>query len=178
MAQQVLVLFLLVAVGYAGGKAKWFGHEAVRGCTELVLLVATPCVIIQSFQKPFDRSMLAGLGAAALIALGVHAAAIGLTHLVFRDKDEARRRVLRFGTVFSNAGYMSLPLQQALLGEEGVFYGAAYVAVFNLIVWSCGVLEMSGDRKNLSVKKLVLNPGMIGLAFGLPIFLFRSRFRR
>lgn len=81
-------------------------------------------------------------------------------------------RVLRFGTVFSNAGYMSLPLQQALLGEEGVFYGAAYVAVFNLIVWSCGVLEMSGDRKNLSVKKLVLNPGMIGLAFGLPIFLF------
>ena len=172
VAQQVLVLFLLVAVGYAGGKAKWFGHEAVRGCTELVLLVATPCVIIQSFQKPFDRSMLAGLGAAALIALGVHAAAIGLTHLVFRDKDEARRRVLRFGTVFSNAGYMSLPLQQALLGEEGVFYGAAYVAVFNLIVWSCGVLEMSGDRKNLSVKKLVLNPGMIGLAFGLPIFLF------
>lgn len=171
VAQQVLVLFLLVAVGYAGGKAKWFGQGAVRGCTELVLLFATPCVIIQSFQKPFDASMLAGLGAAVLIALGVHAATIVIARLVFWDKDEARRRVLRFGTVFSNAGYMSLPLQQALLGEEGVFYGAAYVAVFNLILWSYGVLEMSGDRKSLSVKKLLLNPGLIGLACGLPIFL-------
>lgn len=172
VAQQVLVLFVLVAVGYICGRAKWFGREAVRGCTELVLLFSTPCAIIRSFQKPFDATMLAGLGAASMVALGVHIGSIALVHLVIRDKDAARRRVLRFGTVFSNAGYMSLPLQQALLGDEGVFYGAAYVAVFNLVLWSYGVIAMSGERKNLSVKKLVFNPGLIGLAIGLPIFLF------
>lgn len=43
--------------------------------------------------------------------------------------------------------------------------------VFNLVLWSYGLLEMSGDRRSLSVKKLVFNPGMIGLAAGLVVFL-------
>ena len=94
-----------------------------------------------------------------------------IAHLVFRDKDEARRRVLRFCTVFSNAGYMALPLQSALLGETGVFYGAAYVAVFNLVLWSYGLVTMSGEKTGLSAKKLLLNPGVIGLAAGLLVFL-------
>lgn len=79
--------------------------------------------------------------------------------------------MLRFGVVFSNAGYMSIPLQKALLGEDGVLVGAAYLVVFNLVLWSYGLLEMSGDRRSLSVKKLVFNPGMIGLAAGLVVFL-------
>ena len=65
---------------------------------------------------------------------------------------------------------MAIPLQKALLGEEGVFYGAAYVAVFNLVLWSYGVLAMSGERKNLSSRKLLINPGVIGLAAGLLLF--------
>ena len=66
---------------------------------------------------------------------------------------------------------MSIPRQKALLGEDGVLVGAAYLVVFNLVLWSYGLLEMSGDRRSLSVKKLVFNPGMIGLAAGLVVFL-------
>ena len=65
---------------------------------------------------------------------------------------------------------MAIPLQKALLGEDGVFYGAAYVAVFNLVLWSYGVMAMSGDRKALSARRLLLNPGVIGLAAGLLLF--------
>ena len=172
VAQQVLVLFILIGVGVVGGKCQLFGREAVAGMTEIVLLFATPCVIIQSFQRPFDKNMLGGLGAAALAAVLVHAVAIGIATLVFRDENEARRRVLRFGVVFSNAGYMSLPLQEALLGEDGVFYGAVYVAVFNLVLWSYGLILMSGGEGRLSPRKLLLNPGVIGLTAGLIIFFF------
>ena len=101
--------------------------------------------------------------------MAVHALGIAAAHLSFRG-EEARERVLRFGVVFSNAGYMAIPLQKALLGEDGVFYGAAYVAVFNLVLWSYGVMAMSGDRKALSARRLLLNPGVIGLAAGLLLF--------
>lgn len=172
VGQQVLILFLLVAAGFFCGRRHVFGETAVKGMTEVVLLFATPCVIIQSFIRPFEPSMLAGLGIAALVALGVHAVSIGLAHLIFRDREEGRRRVLRFATVFSNAGYMGLPLQQALLGETGVFYGATYIAVFNLVLWSYGLWSMGGEKGGLTVRKLVFNPGVVGLLIGLAIFLF------
>lgn len=171
VTQQVFILFLLAAVGFICGKFKILTHQAVKGFTDFVLTFVIPCVIIQSFQRPFDPAMLTSLGIAALAALGVHLLGILIAHLVFRDKNLARRRVLRFSVVFSNAAYMSLPLQQALLGEDGVFYGAAYIAVFNLLLWSYGLVSMSGDRESISPRKLLLNPGVIGLVVGLALFL-------
>ena len=145
-------------------------ENAVRTLADLTLLIATPCVIVESFLREVEAEKLLWLGVAALAAVAVHLLSILAARLAVRDEKEARRRVLRFGVVFSNAGYMSIPLQKALLGEDGVLVGAAYLVVFNLVLWSYGLLEMSGQRSSLSVKKLVLNPGMIGLAVGLLVF--------
>ena len=173
VAEQVVVLFLLIGVGALCAKTGIIKEVAIKSCSDLVLIVVTPCVIIQSFQRPFDAAMLKGLGLACLIALSIHIVTILLAHLLLHDPVAARERVLRVGAVLSNAGFMSLPLQNALLGEDGVFYGAAYVAIFNLILWSYGLVEMSGSRQNLSPRKLILNPGVLSLAIGLMLFLVR-----
>lgn len=176
VAQQVFVLFLLIGIGVILGKTKVLNQAAIKSCTDMVLLIISPCVIIQSFMRDFDTTMFRNLGIAALAALLIQIGSILLAHAVFRDADGSRRRVLRFGTVFSNSGYMAIPLQQALLGDIGVFYGAAYINVFNLILWSYGLMEMSGDKQSLSNKKSVIkifiNPGTIGLLIGMGIFLF------
>ena len=65
---------------------------------------------------------------------------------------------------------MAIPLQQTILGDDGVFYGAVYVAVFNIVNWTYGVILMSGDKKAVSPKKAVLNPGIIGTAIGILVF--------
>ena len=173
VAEQVVVLFLLIGVGALCAKTGIIKEVAIKSCSDLVLIVVTPCVIIQSFQRPFDAAMLKGLGLACLIALSIHIVTILLAHLLLHDPVAARERVLRVGAVLSNAGFMSLPLQNALLGEDGVFYGAAYVAIFNLILWSYGLVEMSGSRQNLSPRKLILTPGVLSLAIGLMLFLVR-----
>lgn len=170
VAQQVLILFILIGVGFVCGRKKILTEQAVKSCAELVLLFATPCVIVDSFIKNRHPSMLAALGKVALAALVVHIIGITAAYLFFRKGDAVRKNVLRFGTVFSNAGYMCIPLQQAVLGDEGVMYGAAFVAVFNIVMWSYGLVEMSGSTRSFSVRKLILNPGIIGLAAGLVIF--------
>lgn len=169
--KQVIVLLLLIALGVLLTKRGIFTEAGVKSMTDLVLLFVTPCVIIKSFIREFDPSTLKAVLISFIAAVGVHVLFIVIGTLLCRSKDEARRRVLRFGVVFTNCGYMSLPLQEAVLGFDGILYGASFIAIFNLIVWSYGITEMSGDRRYISPKKLILNPGIIGLTVGLIIFL-------
>ena len=169
---QVLILMILVALGAMLSKTGILTESGVRSITDMVLMTVTPCVIIKSFVREFDAKALKGLLISFLIAALVHIGFIVLSRIILHSKDISRERVLRLGVVFTNCGYMSLPLQEAILGETGVFYGSSFIAIFNLFVWSYGIITISGDKKYLTPKKLVFNPGMIGLAVGLVIFLF------
>lgn len=171
VSQQVFILFIIVLVGFICSKAKFFSSECIAGIVKFVLYVVTPCVIIESFHREFDSEMLKQLGIAVVFSFVAHGIAILIAHVVIRDKDEARKKVFQFGTVFSNCGYMALPLQNALLGSNGIFFGAAYIAVFNILVWTYGLCLMSGSKKDISLKKVFLNPGLIGVVLGLLFFL-------
>lgn len=167
---QVLTLFLLIAIGAACAKTRLLSEGAVKAMANLVLYIATPCVIIKSCIRDFDPAMLWGFLTVVAVAAANHLLLMLVARLLYRNQEEGRRRVLRCATVFSNAGYMAIPLQQAILGEVGVFYCAAYVIVFNVFLWTYGLVEMSGERR-LSVKQILLNPGVIGVAVGLTLFL-------
>ena len=172
VGEQVLVLFVLIGIGYLCGKVKFLDSHTAKRITDIVLYVVTPCVIIHAYQIEFNPSVLKNLGITALCAIGVHLFSVLLVGMVFRNVADNKRKVLKFGTVFSNCGFMSLPLQQAILGDEGVLYGAAFIGVFNIFVWTYGVVCMSGDRKELSVRKIILNPGILGVFVALVLFLF------
>lgn len=171
VSQQVIILFLLIGVGFLCGKTKLLNENAAKKMTDLVLYIVTPCVMINAFQREFNSDMLLNLGITALCSALIMTGSIFAVNIIVKDKDIARRKALRFGTVFSNCGFMSLPLQSAILGKDGVFYGSVFVAVFNIIIWTYGLFSMSGRKSDLSVKKLLLNPGVLGVIAGLLLFL-------
>ena len=183
VAAQVGVLFALMAVGAVCRRVRLVDETAVKGIVNVLLLVVTPSLIIDSFQRPFDSSMMHGFFWAFAIASFAHFAIILLARLFSRGDDKSRP-VLRLAMVFSNAGFMGIPLEQAILGAEGVFYGIVYVVVFNFFMWSWGLYEMrsqvplsnSNSRLQLSkerwrsLRPMIVNPGTVGLAIGLPLF--------
>ena len=169
---QVMILMIMIAVGFAAAKAKIMTAEGARCCTDIALIIATPCVIIKSLIREYSNEIMKSLAFAIFITLLVQVLMIFLSRLILHSKDKARERVLRFGTIFANCGFMSLPLQQVILGADGTLYGSAYVIMFNLVIWSYGVFLISGDKKYIKPKKLFVNPGIIGLAIGLVIFIF------
>ena len=179
VAGQVAILFVLMATGAAMRKARLLTDAAAEGMVNLLILIVTPCLIVDVFQRPFSPSMLKGLGIAFGIALLGHLAVIAAARLLVRHRDENVRRPMMLAAVFSNAGFMGIPLEQAVLGDSGVFYGIVYVAVFNLVMWSWGYRTMcgresgnpeSGIRAGGSRMKMFVNPGTVGIAFGLPLF--------
>ena len=175
IAQQVLVLFILISVGFGCGKKGVLTEHASKKMTDIVLYVVTPCVMVSAFQREFSFELLGSVLVAALTAAAIMTASILLTRLVIRDKNEARKKVLQFAVIFSNCGFMSLPLQKALLGDDGWFFGSIFVAVFNVFCWTYGLVDMSGDKKQLSIKKLALNPGIIGVTAAVILFICQLR---
>ena len=173
VSKQVGVLFALMVVGFLCNRRKLLNAVAIKGVTELLVLIVTPCVIVHSFiQQKFAPSLLGDLGWALAMSVFAHAVGAAIAFLCLHDRNPNRGGVLRFATIFSNAGFMGIPLEYALLGADGVFFGAMYVVVFNLVCWSLGVAVMCRGMMNVGLRALFVNAGTVGVALGLPFFLF------
>ena len=66
VSQQVLILFILIAVGYVCGKTKLINETGSKVMTDVVLYFVTPCVIIDAFQREFNVNMLIKLVVSAV----------------------------------------------------------------------------------------------------------------
>ncbi|MCQ2523658.1 MAG: AEC family transporter [Lachnospiraceae bacterium] len=173
VGSQVAILFILIALGFFGAKKKMLNDEGIKSINNIMLYFVTPCVVIHAFQRDFDPLLLKNLIMCIIAAILSHAICFVLAMLLIKNKDEGKRKVYRFTSIFSNCGFMALPLLEALLGSEGVFYGAGYLAVFNILVWSFGQYSMAKGQGDFDVKKAILNPGVLASIIGV-IFFFTS----
>jgi predicted permease len=171
VAEQVVILFLLIAVGLTMAKVKWVDDNGIRQMTQLLLMIVTPCVIIDSFQMDFSVDLLTGLVISVISAVVSHFVGILLGRFLFKKHPDSDRKIMRYSIIFSNCGFMCIPLLYAVLGPIGVFYGSAYIAVFNIVQWTYGIILMTGDRQDINLRRALINPGTIGMALGLLFFL-------
>lgn len=169
---QVAILILLAVVGFACHKGKLFTAQTAKACNGLLFYIVTPAVICHSFIK-LERS------ADTLKLLGIAVAAATLFHFFaaipvkFLYNKSSASKVYKFASMYGNVGYMGIPLSQAVLGSTGVFISSVVVFVFNIFAFTHGasIMNPSKDGK-INVFKMLVNPGTIGLAMGLPLFLF------
>ena len=171
-AKQVGILYILVAVGFICDKVGLFKEKTARLSNDLLFYIITPAVIVTAFMsmdntpENYKKLMLAFVFAAAIQIVG---ALIALPF--FRDKEKADNCIYKFASNYGNVGYMALPLANAVLGAEGVFYCSVVVMVFNISSFTHGIMVMTGEKK-FDAKKLILNPGTVAVLIGLPLFIF------
>lgn len=178
VALQVLIMFIYIAAGYILTRTKRFSRTGAKEATNILLLYVTPSVLINSYQGKIDAfapSLLSGLGIAVIFTLLSHAIGILVATLLCRKTSGDNYKVDLFSSVYSNCGFMAIPILEAVLGADGVFYGSAYLAFFTILYWTHGIVTYAGDRKALSVKSLFLNPGVIGTVIALSLFLLRIK---
>lgn len=169
VSEQVFVMVVLVAIGFLCGKLKMLTDEASRGLSSILMYVIAPCILISSFQRPFNALMMHNFLLTFFIGFVISAASAVLTRFTIRAPEPARNKVLRSTIIFPNCGMISLVLQNSLYGADGVFYGAAYMGIFNLFFWTYGVLLL-GRKEDIHFQNTVLNPGVLGTIVGLIFF--------
>ena len=166
LIQQILVMLAMMAVGAVLVRVGMVDEAGTKQLSSIALYVATPAVIIQAFAIEFDPEQLVNalwMGLFFTLALVVSAA---IAYLVCGKAD----RVGQFAVIFSNSGFVGIPIISGLLGPEFVFYVTITMAVGTFALWTYGVLLMSGDKGQISMKKIVTNPAVIALLVGLALF--------
>lgn len=174
VGQQVLILFALMAVGFALGKTGRMDDKSSLTLTNLVIYAVSPAMMVVAFQREKDTADLHNFFVCMLLAVVVHVVSIALAYLFLRGKDHACG-AMRFGAVFSNCGFMGYPLMTALLGSIGVFYGSAYVVVFTVLAWTAGIYMVTHDTHKLGLKAIVLNPGVLSVIVAMALYLLSVR---
>jgi len=168
---QIAVMVLLMAIGYLCFRLRYIDNTGAGQLSTVLNRLVAPSVIIHSFQREFEpetaKALFVSVGCAFLYFL----VAIAIAHLFFR-KNTVGRPDKRFCTVFTNCGFMSLPLLEALFDSFGLFLGSAFIVVNNILLWSYGVDQLTTDvPKGQRLRNMLLNPGTVSLAIGLALFL-------
>ncbi len=173
VVSQVLILFILIGVGFIAGKVRMINDHGIRQLTNVLLVIITPSIIIQSFQTPFDVSLIRGMLIALVSAIFSHLAGAVIGKMIYRSSPDDRSRVMQFSVVFSNCGFMCIPLLDAILGSKGVLYGSVYIVVFNAAQWTYGVRLMTGGKEAMNFKRALINPGNVSIMIAFPLFLLQ-----
>ena len=170
----VAILVLLIVPGYLIAKFRLAGDGFGKGLSNLVLYIAQPALFIAGYVTvDATREVALRMVATFIFACLFHLLFYAAGKLVFRRAPEAQKKVLIFSTVFTNAGYMGLPLLEALFFDtcpEITIYGTVYCFVFNIMGWSLGAYIYTKDKRYVSLKKIFLNPASISCLVGILFF--------
>ncbi len=174
-AQQVIVLYLIVAVGFIADRLHVFGQDTAKRSNDLLFYIITPVVIVQSFMNmEFDINTAKTLLIAFACMTGTLVVGILIAIPFFNNKKDKNASIFKYAVSYGNMGYMALPLCNAILGSEGVFYCSAGVVAFNILSFTHGIwcINKGNGETGFDLKRLILNPGVISVLVGLPLFIF------
>lgn len=173
---QVVILFLVAAVGFICHKTGIYTEKASRLTTNLLFYIVAPAIIIRSFYgMDYSKDSIKGLLMALLGGILFHVVGIVFATVLFNKKGQETASIFKYACCYGNVGYMALPLAQAILGDEGVFYCSVILVPFNVLSFThgVGIMQKKEEKSKINIKKLIVNPGVIGVAIGLPIFLLQ-----
>ena len=165
LVSQTLTMFLLAAVGYLLFRRGKITPEGNKVLGNLLIHIALPCVIINSFIVERTVQRMIGLLVSALGAAVILFISILCARFCFK-KDP----IAHFAAAFSNPGFFGVPLILSSIGSDGVFYVAAFIAFLNLLQWTYGVAVMTGKQGRLTFKAVMKAPFMIAIIVGLILF--------
>lgn len=174
----VATMLAYAVPGFLTVKCKLIKPESISAFSVVLMYICQPMLTITSFLNAtftlaFFWQMLAAFALAGVLQLGV----ILIAHFIlkrFYAKD-IKYRVATVATAFGNCGFMGVPLLQAIMPEavrnNAVVLSVMFLLGLNLIGWTFASYLISGDKKFISAKKAFINPAMLGLVIGLPLFI-------
>ena len=124
----------------------------------------------------YSVEKLIDIGIFALMVLLIHVVIMGAAYLVFRKKSENPiYRIMTVATTLSNCAFFGMPILEAMFPEiapDLLIYTVVWAVVMNVIGWSIGSAIIARDLKYVSLKKILLNPALIGTAVAMVLFVF------
>lgn len=168
-----LMIFVLTGVGYILRKLNIISADSRAGLTNLVIDVVLPCNIIYSFMiKLTHKVIMAGLEI-LVISIIIQVMCYFLGYVLYRKTSPEQEKVLKYGTICSNAGFLGNPLVEGIYGSMGLMYASIYLIPQRICMWSAGVSCFTGAKGKNVVRKVLTHPCIVAVMIGLVIMGFQ-----
>lgn len=169
---QIISLFLVAFVGFYGGKKNIIDENFSNGLSKLLVEITTPFLVISSFSISYGPDVANNVIKAFIYSFAIFLLTPLLVKPLLIKVDKSKRNVLEFAMVFSNCGFMGFPVAQSVFGNEGVVYAAIFNMIFNIFVWTYGVMLFNNKSDIKGLKESLKNPGVVSSVIGLLIMIF------
>ena len=184
VARQLLVMAIIVVVSFFFSRRNKFGQKESMFLSRILLYVINPCMIASTFDVEFSGQKLKSLGLAIGVSFAFHLVMIVIAMVLFAKKKasyaqdarggdcvqaqeagraenhaqakEARDSLSKIGIVFTNSGFIGIPLINGVFGSAGVFYLMGYILVFNVLLWTWGEWLMTGTALSVTTTSPII----------------------
>ena len=171
MLRNVLVFLALAVPGYMLVKLKILKEQDTPPLSKVLVKIGLPSLI---FANSLNMNVKGGaaltLSIVAIVSLAVILVTVVISALTTKGfNNEKSRKTARYAMSFSNSGFLGIPLAEAVFGSASPIIG--YVVVANVVCCvglnTIGVYLFTGDKREISIKKILLNPAFLAFVFGI-----------
>lgn len=174
--KSVVSLFLIMLVGVYGSKKEIINSNVSKGLTRILLEITLPCMIIMSFNLPYDEGVKSNITKTFYYSFLTYIIIAIASYLLMMPVKDERKLILHFSNIFTNTGYIGFPILNVIYGAEAVMYGAIFNIFFTIFLWTYGVIIFKGKMEKQDLVKEILkalrNPSLIAVYMGIAMMLF------
>ncbi|MBE6691191.1 MAG: hypothetical protein E7590_07940 [Ruminococcaceae bacterium] len=180
MLRNVLLFVTLALPGYLLVRTGVMKQEQSGALSKLLMYVGMPFLILSGTVNnlTFNKETLLTVGLVALVGIAYTFAMFFASHpLTVAEKEEKAKGMMRFCAVFSNNGFLGIPLAIAVFGQSSPVFTVLIILniITNVLMYTLGAYLVSGDKNSISLKKAFLNPVLIAFLAGIALNLLKVK---
>lgn len=198
--QQMLVLFGMMLVGYFCYKIDWIDDHTYGKLSKIVVNILNPLLVIDGVlgkNTGEDLNKL-GINFGMMIIYFIFLIIISIPVVKLLRPEKKNIELYRLMMIFSNVGFMGIPVISALYGSGVIIYIVFYMLGYNFLLYTYGIILakrsaqrnlQSSERANvengknvdentLSFKeniKSIMNPGVIAGILAIVLFMLNMQ---
>lgn len=171
VVKQMITLSLLMLTGFFANRFGILGRDAQKWMSKLIINITCPALILSSVttsqRLENNRMVLIIFGAAIAYYLILPFLAKGCALAGPRN----RRSEYACMLIYSNLGFMGIPVANAVLGKEAILYISIFMAIFNISIFSYGIILLGGTVGGKLQFKKMINPGTVSAVAAVLLYL-------
>ncbi len=175
--QLMVVLFAMMLTGYGAYKATWLNDDTYSKICGLIIHIFNPMLIISGVvgKDLSQTGSLISQNLLLVIILFAYLILVSMPVTALLGIPKAKRPLHRLMLIFSNLGFMGIPLITSLYGSEKVIFVSFYILVFNILAYTLGIylLSSSSGKKGAFSLRKVLNTGTAACIVAIVLFYCR-----
>lgn len=172
MLRNVLIFVALAIPGYMLVRFGILRQEQSGVLSKILMFLAMPFLIFSGSVNnlSFNREAQLMIGIVLVIGIAYTLAMFFVSKpLVGMKKSETTKGMVRFCSVFSNNGFLGIPLAVAVFGRESRVFAVLILLniISNVLMYILGPNLVSGVKQSVNIKKVFLNPVLIAFVLGV-----------